>query len=99
MTQTRFYAKWEVPRLPVEFDIDEFRIFAGIDSEKDNIEDQVPGYFPHDRDARLTVDRGHNGWFIELSVPTRGLEEQDGYYIVPELAFDEYEASDFGVTV
>lgn len=92
----RFFADWIVKTLPE--DLDDFHISAGIDSEKDNIEDQVSGYFPHDKGSTLAITRGLDGlWQVRLSADTQGLEMQDGYWLSPSLIDDEIEAVNFGM--
>lgn len=87
-TQPRsFRATWEIPADQDISDLAEFHISRGRGDD-----DQDVGYFPSDVDARLTIHRGESTWFVELTVPTRGLEKEDDYWTSANQAFGQYDA-------
>lgn len=87
----RFFAEWDEVDIPEGFDLDEIYISAGV------VNEQVEGYFASDTDAHLTINRGKRSYFIRLTVPTKGLENENGYWLSPNLLFDKHEATDCGL--
>ena len=81
----RFRATWEIPVSLDEFELYQFHISCGVDNKQEN------GYFPSDKDARLTIDTGESTFFVTLTVPTRGLEKEEGYWTSANQAFGKYD--------